>query len=105
METIGRVQARDRILYVLIDETLEPVYGAVQGGHAVAQWLIDNEGKKFCWRNNTLVYLKCNILKYKTYFDMKKISYSYWREPDLDNRISAIALEYSGSKLKGLKPL
>ena len=26
-----------RKLYVLVDKTLKPVYGCVQGGHAVAQ--------------------------------------------------------------------
>ncbi len=29
-------------LYVLIDQNLDPIYGAVQGGHAVAQFLIDH---------------------------------------------------------------
>ena len=28
-------------LYVLINQNLSPVYGAVQGGHAVAQYLLD----------------------------------------------------------------
>jgi hypothetical protein len=27
-------------LYILVDESLEPVYGCVQGGHAVAEYLI-----------------------------------------------------------------
>ena len=35
-------QKKIKKLYVLIDEKLEKVYGCVQGGHAVAQWLIDN---------------------------------------------------------------
>ena len=26
-------------LYILIDKNLDPIYGAVQGGHAVAEWL------------------------------------------------------------------
>ena len=29
-------------LYVLIDKSLDPIYGAVQGGHAVAEWLLEN---------------------------------------------------------------
>ena len=29
-------------LYILIDNSLEPVYGCVQGGHAVAQWLLEH---------------------------------------------------------------
>jgi hypothetical protein len=30
-------------LYVLISNDLDPIYGCVQGGHAVAQWLLDNK--------------------------------------------------------------
>lgn len=29
-------------LYILIDKDLDPIYGAVQGGHVVAQWLIEH---------------------------------------------------------------
>ena len=29
-------------LYVLIDQKLDVVYGCVQGGHAVAQWLLEH---------------------------------------------------------------
>jgi hypothetical protein len=29
-------------LYILTDKTLDPIYGAVQGGHAVAEWLLEN---------------------------------------------------------------
>lgn len=28
-------------LYILIDNNLDPIYGAVQGGHSIAQWLIE----------------------------------------------------------------
>ena len=29
-------------LYVLCDKNLDPIYGAIQGGHAIAQWLIEH---------------------------------------------------------------
>ena len=29
-------------LYVLIDKNLDPIYGAVQAGHAVAEWLLEH---------------------------------------------------------------
>ena len=56
-------------LYVLIDKTLNPVYGAVQGGHAVAEWLLYQYTLKYNkdfnedypiwnWNNDYLVYLK-----------------------------------------------
>lgn len=31
----------NRRLYVLIDESLDPIYGCVQGGHAVAQYMLE----------------------------------------------------------------
>ena len=49
-------------LYVLIDKTLEPVYGCVQGGHAVAQWLIEH---KQGWNNEYLIYLSADVKKWK----------------------------------------
>ena len=32
----------NRRLYVLIDESLDPIYGCVQGGHAVAQYMLEH---------------------------------------------------------------
>lgn len=29
-------------LYILVDKELDPIYAAVQGGHAVAEWLQQN---------------------------------------------------------------
>ena len=29
-------------LYILTDNTLDPIYASVQGGHAVAQWMLDD---------------------------------------------------------------
>ena len=95
----------DKRLYVLIDENLPSIYGAVQGGHAVAQWLLDNEGKRNCWRNNTLIYLVCDIKKIKSKLDRRCKRYSIWREPDMDNTITAIAIENSGHMFSKLKIL
>ena len=29
-------------LYILVDKTLDPIYGAVQGGHAACEWLLQH---------------------------------------------------------------
>ena len=29
-------------LYILIDKNLDPIYGAIQGGHVVAEWLLQH---------------------------------------------------------------
>lgn len=77
-------------LFVLIDETLEPIYGAVQGGHAVAKWLIEHP--KGGWNNDYLIYLSCNLAKVNKKLDMLGIDYSVFKEPDLDGRMTAIAV-------------
>lgn len=41
-------------LYVLARTDLRGSSPAVQAGHAVAQWMIENPGR---WMNGTLVYL------------------------------------------------
>ena len=43
-------------LYVLVRNDLKYSSPAVQAGHAVAQFLLDNPESK--WNNHTLVYLK-----------------------------------------------
>lgn len=96
-EYIPNEQSESR-LYVLISKDLDPVYGCVQGGHAVAQWLLEhNDG----WRNNYLIYLYADIdkLKFKLNGNDKC---SYWHEPDLDNKLTAIAVESDGKMFKNL---
>lgn len=72
-------------LYVLIDQKLDVVYGCVQGGHAVAQWLLEHPNQN--WNNNYL------------YADLDK-----WRvRLDLNNQLTAIALQDDGRMFKKLK--
>lgn len=79
----------DSRLYVLVSKDLDPVYGCVQGGHAVAQWLLEhNDG----WRNNYLIYLYADIDKWKYKLNGND-KCSYWHESDLDNKLTAIAVE------------
>lgn len=67
-------------LYVLIDQKLDAVYGCVQGGHAVAQWLLEHPNQE--WNNSYLIYL---------YADLVNKDYSSFYEPDLGNQLTAIA--------------
>jgi len=66
---------------------------AVQAGHAVAEYLVNNSS--LCWQNETLVYLGVkslkdlqNVIKKLEFNDVK---YTEWKEPDLNNEITAIA--------------
>lgn len=93
-----------RRLYVLISNKLEPIYGCVQGGHAVAQWLLDNKDSQ-TWNNQYLIYLSADIEKWKLKLEIKEISFSYFKEPDLDNELTAIAVETSSEIFQKLHPI
>ena len=78
-------------LYILVSNQLNPIYGAVQGGHAIAQFLIEHPNSE--WKNNTVVYLSCDIDNFlnrqkKRNQLLKDELHSVFKESDLyrDNR-------------------
>jgi hypothetical protein len=77
-------------LYVLIDEQYDASYRAVQGAHAVAEFLLRNPGSS--WQNNTLVFLKTPDLQ-KWIDELKYLgkNFTSFIEPDVGNKITAIA--------------
>lgn len=85
-----------------MSDKLKPVYGCVQGGHAVAQWLLDNKETQ-TWNNNYLIYLYANIEKWIYKLKMKDLEFSIFYEPDLDNIPTSIAIESDGTMFKNLK--
>ena len=88
-------------LYVLIDQNLNPIYGCVQGGHAVAQWIIDHPNQK--WNNQYLIYLSANITEWKEKLNLLNRDFFFFLEPDLNNKATAIAITDSGKLFKNLK--
>ena len=89
-------------LYILIDKNLDPIYGAVQGGHAVAEWLIEHGQEK--WQNDYLIYLGADLEDIeKNYLEfMSYNNFTEFFEPDLDNKLTAIAI-YEGDITDRLK--
>ncbi len=72
-------------------------YGC-SGGHAVAQWLLEHPNQN--WNNN---YLYADLDKWRVRLDLTNKDYSMFREPDLNNQLTAIALQDDGRMFKKLK--
>lgn len=93
-------------LYILIDKNLDPIYGAVQGGHAACEWLLEHWQTKhnndwnedfpeWEWKNEYLIYLSVDIDKWKEQlwrFDSSKYKWTWFEEPDLGNKTTSIAI-------------
>lgn len=82
-------------LYILIRNDLSNAQKAVQAGHAIAQWMIEHHSKKE-WNNNTLIYLTIpNEQDLTDWFEiakMKQLQCSCFREPDMNDQMTAIAI-------------
>lgn len=81
-------------LYILVDANLSKSQQGVQGGHALAEYLLRCETD---WDNGTLVYLKTYELE-----NYLGIAEAVFREPDLNNHITAIAALDIGMLVKDL---
>ena len=88
-------------LYILTDKTLNPIYASVQGGHAVAEWLLENwqimknGDPDWEWKNDYLIYLSSDINEWYeklARFDPNHFKWTYFIEPDLGNKMTAIAI-------------
>ena len=93
-------------LFILIDKNLDPIYGAVQGGHAVAEWLLEHWQTKHSndwnedwpiwdWNNDYLIYLSVDIDKWKKLlwnFSPCDYKWIWFNEPDLNNKTTSIAI-------------
>ena len=89
-------------LYVLVNRRLNPIYGCVQGGHALAQWMLENPNQT--WNNEFLIYLYADVDKWASRLSQMGVPFSMFREPDLNNTITAIACrDDSGELFKNLK--
>lgn len=78
----------EKKMYILVSRRLAPIYASVQGGHALAQWMIEHPGK---WNNETLIYLTCRLDR--KIDEMKEHGYDFteFMEPDFNNTVTAVA--------------
>ena len=88
-------------LYVLISNKLDSIYGCVQGGHAVAEWLLTHPNQE--WNNNYLIYVSADVDKWKNRLNIMNIDYTEFKEPDLDYQTTALAVLNNDKMFKKLK--
>ena len=77
-------------MYVLCSRRLAPVYAAVQGSHALAQWVLEHPGEYNEY--TTLVYLTCRLDKKLEELREHNYDYSVWKEPDFNMTPTAVAV-------------
>lgn len=94
-----------RRLYVLVRKDLSPSYRAVQAGHAVAEWLLHDQS----WNNETLIYLttkdESTLNRWADKLDFRGIKWVGFREPDIGNQLTAIAVLSDGKMFRNLELL
>ncbi len=80
-------------LYVIVRKDLTHSQRAVQAGHALAEYLLHSPN--FRWKNETLIYLGVKGLKQlenlKRKLELQGIIHVEFREPDLNDEVTAIA--------------
>jgi len=94
-------------LYVIVRKDLSISQRAVQAGHAVAEFLL--RGPFSRWNNGTLIYLGVKGLNQleniKNKFEREDIPYIEFKEPDLNNEITAIATDVNCKHIERLNLL
>lgn len=93
------MEENKRRLYVLVDKSLEPVYGCVQGAHCVVNFRNNYPSE---WNNEYLIFLYANIKYWKRKLDFLNLNYSSFYEPDLNNKLTSIAIVNDGTLFKKL---
>lgn len=97
-------------LYALNRLDILPAYRSCQAGHAIAEWLLHApQGQRKQWKNGTLIYLgirdEDELIHWTKKLDQKGIEWIGFREPDLDNQLTAIACLSDGRPFSNLKLL
>lgn len=79
-------------LYVLVRKNLPCSAPSVQAGHAVAEFCLKSPFARE-WNNQTLIYLEVpsldNLLYWIFKFQRRNIQINFFKEPDINNEITA----------------
>lgn len=94
-------------MFVLVRTDLSMIQQAVQAGHGLGEYLV--RGPKTEWDNGTLVYLGVKNLKaLETWIwklELKQIPHSIFREPDIGNEVTSVAIVGHDEEFKHLQTL
>jgi len=86
-----------------VRKDLNTGYAAVQAGHAVAEWLIEHPEP---WKNEYLIYLsiptELDIDKWAIKLEKKNLDFVVFREPDLGDEKTALAVVCDGKMFSHL---
>lgn len=89
-------------MYILIRDDLQPSQKAVQGGHALAEFLMRGP-KDHKWTNGTLIFLRAKnesfLKKWAQRLEDIKLGYALFRECDLGGEITALAATTDDPKI------
>ena len=92
-------------MYIIVRKDLSHSQRAVQGGHAIAQYLLEHS--EIDWDNGTLIFLGViNEMQLKRWHEkliMKDIKCSYFIEPDIGDQMTALAAVDTGEAFKSLR--
>ena len=94
-------------MYVLVRRDLSETYRNVQAVHAVAQYSLEGDQELYRrWGNSTLVHLAVGNLgslrRWADTLEEKGKKFVPFKEPDLDDQITAIACVDTGEIFKKL---
>lgn len=92
-------QIKNKKLTVVTRKDLPIGYQAVQSGHAVADYILENpiDAKDWNTTSNYLIFLtakdEASLEKLIEKADVKGINHTVFREPDIGDQITAVAFE------------
>ena len=95
-------------MYVLVRKDLEETYRCVQGAHALSEYSIRGNRELYRrWNNGTLIFLGVNNeISLKLWIERllrKEKEWVGFKEPDLQNQLTAIACVDTGEIFKNLR--
>ena len=98
MKTRTSIQTGNEFLTTIVREDLQPGYKCVQSAHALADFAVKftNEFKQWQMGSNYLCCLEASESKINRLIeklDYLEIKYEIFREPDIGNQMTALAVE------------